>query len=70
MRIKDQILCFALLRWCHKGWASNILIVVHHSKYRMPIHYNTNGDGHNKKSYLLFFKIPDGIPNTVQNLFT
>ena len=28
MRIKDEILCFAHLRWCHNGWASNILIVV------------------------------------------
>ena len=28
MRIKDEIFCFAHLRWCHNGWASNILIVV------------------------------------------
>ena len=25
---KDEIFCFAYLRWCHNGWASNILIVV------------------------------------------
>ena len=61
MRIKDEILCFAHLRWCHNGWASNILIVVdtgyagiHHSKYWMPIHYDTIEDGQNKKSHLLF----------------
>ena len=61
MRIKDEIFCFAHLRWCHNGWASNILIVVdtgyagiHHSKYWMPIHYDTIEDGQNKKSHLLF----------------
>ena len=64
MRIKDEIFCFARLRWCHNGWASNILIVVdtgytgyagiHHSKYWMPIHYDTIEDGQNKKSHLLF----------------
>ena len=25
MRIKDEIFCFAHFRWCHNGWASNIL---------------------------------------------
>ena len=61
MRIKDDILFFAHLRWCHNGWASNILIVVdtgyasiHHSKYWMPIYYDTIEDGQNKKSHLLF----------------
>ena len=61
MRIKDEIVCFAHLRWCHNGWASNILIVVdtgyagiHHSKYWMPIHYDTIEDGQNKQSHLLF----------------
>ena len=61
MRIKDEIFCFAHLRWCHNGWACNILIVVdtgyagiHHSKYWMPIHYDTIEDGQNKKSHLLF----------------
>ena len=61
MRIKDEIFCFAHLRWCHNGWASNILIVVdtgyagiHHSEYWMPIHYDTIEDGQNKKSHLLF----------------
>ena len=56
MRIKDEIVCFAHLRWCHNGWALNILIVVdtgyagiHHSKYWMPIHYNTIEDGQNKQ---------------------
>ena len=65
MRIKDEIFCFAHLRWCHNGWASNILIVVdtgyagiHHSKYWMPIHYDTIEDGQNKKSHLLFSKCP------------
>ena len=64
MRIKDEIFCFAHLRWCHNGWASNILIVVdtgyagiHHSKYWMPIHYDTIEDGQNKKSHLLFSKL-------------
>ena len=63
MRIKDEIVCFAHLRWCHNGWASNILIVVdtgyagiHHSKYWMPIHYDTIEDGQNKQSHLLFSK--------------
>ena len=61
MRIKDEIVCFAHLRWCHNGRASNILIVVdtgyagiHHSKYWMPIHYDTIEDGQNKQSHLLF----------------
>ena len=61
MRIKDEIFCFAHLRWCHNGWVSNISIVVdtgyagiHHSKYWMPIHYDTIEDGQNKKSHLLF----------------
>ena len=56
MRIKDEIFCFAHLRWCHNGWASNILIVVdtgyagiHHSKYWMPIHYDTIEDGQKQK---------------------
>ena len=46
-----------------RGWASNILIVVdtgyagiHHSKYWMPIHYDTIEDGQNKKFHLLFSK--------------
>ena len=66
MRIKDEIVCFAQLRWCHNGWASNILIVVdtgyagiHHSKYWMPIHYDTIEDGQNKQSHLLFFNWED-----------
>ena len=61
MKIKDEIVCFAHLRWCHNGWASNILIVVdtgyagiHHSKYWMPIHYDAIEDGQNKKSHLFF----------------
>ena len=56
-----RFFCFAHFRWCHNGWASNILIVVdtgyagiHHSKYWMPIHYDTIEDGQNKKSHLLF----------------
>ena len=70
MRIKDEIFCFAHLRWCHNGWASNILIVVdtgyagiHHSKYWMTIHCDTIEDGQNKKSHLLFSKskvLPQG----------
>ena len=62
MRIKDEIFCFAHLRWCHNGWASNILIVVdtgyagiHHSKYWMPIHYDTIEDGQNKN--LIFYSL-------------
>ena len=27
---------------------------IHHSKYWMPIHYDTIADGQNKKSHLLF----------------
>ena len=45
------------------SWASNILIVetgyagIHHSKYLMPIHYDTFiEDEQNKKSHLLFSK--------------
>ena len=56
MRIKDEIFCYSRLRWCHNGWAFNILIVVdtgyagiHHLKYWMPIHYDTIEDGQNKK---------------------
>ena len=30
---------------------------IHHSKYGMPIHYDTIEDGQNKKSHLLFSKI-------------
>ena len=29
---------------------------IHHSKYWMPIHYDTIENGQNKKSHLLFFK--------------
>ena len=29
---------------------------IHHSKYWMPIHYDTIEDGQNKKSHLLFSK--------------
>ena len=76
MRIKDEIFCFAHLRWCHNGWVSNILIVVdtgyagiHHSKYWMPIHYDTIEDGQNKKSHLLFskFKYPNKDKNVKIN---
>ena len=63
MRIKDEIFCFAHLRWCHNGWAPNILIV-HHSKYWMPIHYDTIEDGQNKKSHLLFSKCKIYICNS------
>ena len=72
MRIKDEIFCFAHLRWCHNGWASNILIMVdtlyasiHHSKYWMPIQYDTIEDGQNKKSHLLFSKYCDLPPKGV-----
>ena len=60
-RIKDEIFCFAHLRWCHNGWASNILSggcrrsrYPPRLKYWMPIHYDTIEDGQNKKSHLLF----------------
>ena len=59
MRIKDEIFCFAHLRWCHNEWASNILIVyacIHLSKYWMPIHHDTIEDRQNKKSHLIFSK--------------
>ena len=59
-RIKDEIVCFAHLRWCHNGWASNILSGgcrrSRHPpwlKYWMPIHYDTIEDGQNKQSHLL-----------------
>ena len=61
MRIKDDF--SPHLRWCHNGWASNILIVVdtyhagiHYSKYWMTIHYDTIEDGQVKKSNFLFSK--------------
>ena len=76
MRIKDEIFCFAHLRWCHNGWASNILIMVdtgyagiHHSKYWMPIHYDTIEDGQNKKSHLLFSKY-NGLLGGMKHTFT
>ena len=63
MKIQEAICCFAYLRWCHYGWASNILIVVdsdytdiHHSKYWIPIHSDTMGYGQNNKLHLLFSK--------------
>ena len=53
--------CFAHLRWCHNGWASNILSggcrrsrYPPRLKYWMPIHYDTIEDRQNKKSHLLF----------------
>ena len=62
MRIKDEIFCFAHLRWCHNGWASNILIVVdtgyagiHHSKYWMPIHMTPSKMGKTKN--LIFYSL-------------
>ena len=68
MRIKDEIVCFAHLRWCHNGWASNILIVVdtgyagiHHSKYWTPIHYDTIEDWQNKN--LIFYSLTEGQPS-------
>ena len=61
MRINNVKFCFAHLQSCHNGWACNILIVVdtgkagiHHSKYCMPIHYDTIEDGQNKTSHCLF----------------
>ena len=52
---------FAHLRWCHNGWASNILSgecrrsrYPPRLRYWMPIHYVTIEDGQNKKSHLLF----------------
>ena len=64
MRIKDEIVCFAHLRWCHNGWASNILMsggcrrsrYPPRLKYWMPVHYDTIEDGQNKQSHLLFSK--------------
>ena len=58
-----RFFCFAHLRWCHNGWASNIFSggcrrsrYSQHPprlKYWMPIHYDTIEDGQNKKSHLL-----------------
>ena len=48
MRIKDEIFCFN-----RGGYAG-----IHHSKYWMPIHYDIIEDGQNKKSQLLFSKVP------------
>ena len=42
------------LRWCHNGWASNILSGAPRLKYSMPIYYDTIEDGQNKKSHLSF----------------
>ena len=51
---------FAQLRWCHNRWVSNILILadtgytgINHSKYLMPVHYDTIKDGQNKN--LIFY---------------
>ena len=59
MRVKDEIFCFAHLRWFHNGWASNISIMVeagiHHSKYWMPIHYGTIKDG--QTNNLIFYSL-------------
>ena len=48
LRIKDEIFCFAHLRWCQNGWASNILSggcqcspYPPRLKYWLPIHYET-----------------------------
>ena len=48
-------------RWCHNGWAPNILSggcrrsrYPPRLKYWMPLHYDTIEDGQNKKSHLLF----------------
>ena len=56
-----RFFCFDHLRWCHNGWASNILSggcrrsrYPPRLKYWMPIHYDTIEDGQNKKSHLLF----------------
>ena len=75
MRIKDEIFCFAHLRWRHNGWASNILIVVdtgyagiHHSKYWMPIHYDTIEDGQNKKS--IFYSLIEIKDELILGLMT
>ena len=54
-RIKDEIFCFAHLRWCHNGCASNILSGgCRQLKYWMPIHYDTIEDGQNKTKNLIF----------------
>ena len=62
MKIKDDIFfCFAHLRWCGNKWASSILIgvgtgyaCIHHSKYWMPIHYDTIEDGQNKTKIIFY----------------
>ena len=60
---RHQSVAFNSLATQWVGWAFNILIVVdtgyaviHHSKYWMPVHYDTIEDGQNNKSHLLFSK--------------
>ena len=57
-RMKDEIFCFAHLRWSHNGWASNILSGgcrrTTTIKILVPIHYDTIKDGQSNKSHLLF----------------
>ena len=56
-RIKNKIffVCFAHLRWCHNGWASNILSGGYWRRlnYWTPIHYDTF-ENVEKKLHLLF----------------
>ena len=58
-RIKDEIFCFAHLRWCHDGWASNIYPP--RLKYWMAIHYDTIKDGQNKCRIVSFLDFIGGI---------
>ena len=53
-----RFFCFAHRRWCHNGWASNILIVVlrQHPPLKILDHLDTTEDGQNKNSHLSFFK--------------
>ena len=37
--MKDEIFCFVHLRWCHNGWASDILIGECHRSSALKIVY-------------------------------
>ena len=50
--------CFSHLRWCHNGWASNILSGGYQrSKYWMPIHYDTIEHTMGKTKNLIYYML-------------
>lgn len=57
---KSEIFCFAYLRWCHIGWASNILIgrctgCWHHQDIGCPSMMTLSKIGKTKKSLMFSF---------------